>query len=396
MPCCAQSWSDPFPEACRGGAVTIGNFDGVHVGHQALLAEAVRQARICHGPAVAVCFDPHPLEILRPEIFDPVLTTPTDRALLLEERGADQVILLRTTREMLNLRAAAFFQEVIVQRLDARALVEGENFGFGQGREGNVKTLAELCRQAGLSLTIVPPVLYLGKPVSSSRVRRALLAGDVRTAAAMLGRPYRLRGRVGTGQQRGKLLGVPTANLAEIATLVPGDGVYAVRVGLPDGASWPGAANIGPNPTFGEQARKVEVHLIGFSGDLVGHALAVEFVERLRDTRAFANKEELVEQLQRDIARALALSGGSEPAAGASGGLTPLAQVALVLEREMRPLLGMEGLAIEVVGLEDGVARLRLEGACTGCPSSIMAMMMFLEQELRKRIPDVEYVQIVP
>jgi riboflavin kinase/FMN adenylyltransferase len=149
----------------------------------------------------------------------------------------------------------------------------------------------------------VPPVEVGGKPVSSSRVRNALLGGAVREAAELMARPYRLRGTVGTGQRRGRTLGFPTANLETLETLCPGNGVYAVRVRV-NKQRWPGAANIGPNPTFGEQARKVEVHLIGFSGELVGQTLALDFVERLRDTRPFANVSELVEQLRRDVEQA--------------------------------------------------------------------------------------------
>ncbi len=296
-------WDQVYPALCRGGAVTIGNFDGVHRGHAALVAEVRRQAHAVSGPAVALTFDPHPLQLLRPEHFQPVLTTAAGRAELLQACGADHVILLRTTPALLRLSAAEFFHEVIQTHLAARVLVEGPNFGFGRNREGNIETLATLCRQSGLDLVVVPPVLFNGKPVSSSRVRNALLQGAVREAANLINRPYRLRGTVGTGQQRGRTIGFPTANLEQVETLVPGDGVYAVRVRLGD-AIWPGAANIGPNPTFGEQLRKVEVHVIGFEGDIVGQVLDVDFLERLRDTRPFASVAELVEQLRRDVERA--------------------------------------------------------------------------------------------
>jgi len=181
--------------------------------------------------------------------------------------------------------------------------VEGTNFGFGRGRSGNVATLAELCRGAGLPLTVVQPVLIDSEPVSSSRVRGDLQRGAVEAAAACLGRPYRLIGTVGTGQRRGAKLGFPTANLEQTETLIPGDGVYAVRVQR-RAESWAGAANIGPNPTFGENARKVEVHLIGFQGDLYGQILAIDFIGRLRDTRPFGGVNELIAQLRTDIERA--------------------------------------------------------------------------------------------
>jgi riboflavin kinase/FMN adenylyltransferase len=294
------AWNETPPASSRGGAVAVGNFDGVHRGHAALLAGLRRQARAVGGPAVALTFDPHPLQILRPEQFQPMLTTAADRAELIQACGADHVFLLKTTPVLLQLSAAEFFGQVLRERLGARALVEGANFGFGRNREGTIETLDALCREAKISLTIVPPVLADGKPVSSSRVRKALERGAVREAAGFLNRPYFVRGIVGKGRQRGSTLGFPTANLEHIETLLPADGVYAVRVHRgPE--SWPGAANLGPNPTFGEQVRKVEVHLIGFQGDLLGQSLRIDFLERLRDTRPFAGVDDLVAQLRRDI-----------------------------------------------------------------------------------------------
>jgi riboflavin kinase/FMN adenylyltransferase len=342
MPLHVLNWSEPYPESCRGGVVTIGNFDGVHLGHHSLLAEARLLADRLGGPVVALSFDPHPLQLLRPESFEPLLATPQDRAALLHQHGAEQVIFLRTSEHMLRLPARTFFDQVVRDRLDARAVVEGSNFRFGRGREGDAETLAQYCRQTGLRMTIVPPVDYEGKPVSSSRVRRILLAGDVCAAAAMLGRPHRLRGIVRTGQQRGATLGFPTANLEAIPTLIPGNGVYAAWVSLeapeivrqneqpeerkgaqfhsPDlsiSASgplsrYPGAVNIGPNPTFGEDARKVEVHLLDWNGDLINRNLTLDFLERLRDTQAFASKDQLIEQLQRDVASVRAFCARSE------------------------------------------------------------------------------------
>ena len=301
-------WDATPPDACRGGAVSIGNFDGVHRGHAALLSELRRQATDIGGPAVALTFDPHPVELLRPEQTPPRLCTPQERARLLQVSGADEVLVLRATRQLLTLSAEEFFQQVIRQRLDAHALVEGNNFGFGRGRGGDVHTLAQLCQPAGIRLSVVPPVIVEGVEVSSSRIRAVLMRGAIGEATSLLGHAYRLFGRVGTGQRRGQKLGFPTANLESIQTLIPGDGVYAVRV-LHQEKIWPGAANIGPNPTFGEHARKVEVHLIGFQGDLYGSSLATEFVERLRETRPFGSVTELIEQLRRDIEQAQRLAG---------------------------------------------------------------------------------------
>jgi riboflavin kinase / FMN adenylyltransferase len=296
-------WNAMPPGDCRRGAVSIGNFDGVHRGHAALLAEVRRQADAFGGPAVALTFEPHPIELLRPELAPPRLTTTEDRSQLLLKLGADCVLVLRATHDLLALRAKEFFAEMVQKRLQARALVEGTKFGFGRGREGDVGTLAQLCEPAGIGLTVVPPVLLDGVEVSSSRVRAALTTGNVREAASLLGRPYRLHGIVGEGQRRGQKLGFPTANLEQMHTLIPGDGVYAVRIAH-QGMKWPGAANLGPNPTFGENARKVEIHLIGFQGDLYGKPLAVDFIERMRDTRPFKEVADLIEQLRRDIDQA--------------------------------------------------------------------------------------------
>jgi riboflavin kinase / FMN adenylyltransferase len=301
------TWNEAFPRSCHGGAVAVGKFDGVHLGHGALVGEAAALARRLGGPAVIVTFDPHPLALLRPEQPLSLLTTPQDRADLLHRLGADHVLTLRTTHELLNLPATAFFEQVLRGRLGARGLVEGPNFRFGRGREGDVELLRRLCAESGATLAIVPPVVIGGAETSSGRVRAALLSGDVRAAARLLGRPYLLRGVVGTGRRVGGTIGFPTANLERVSTVIPADGVYAAFVRLPDGAVWPAAVNVGGNPTFGEHARKIEAHLLDFSGDLYGQDLAIEFIERLRETRPFNGVEELTEQLHRDVGRARAV-----------------------------------------------------------------------------------------
>jgi riboflavin kinase / FMN adenylyltransferase len=297
------SWNQGFPEACRGGALTIGNFDGVHRGHQALLAELRRQAEELHGPAVAMTFDPPPTQLLRPGSTPAALTTVADRAELMRQCGADRVLILTTTLELLQLTARTFFERVIRDGIAPRTLVPGFNFAFGRGREGTVDLLRAMCQEAGLGFVLVPPLQWQGQVVSSSRIRDALLGADVALAAESLGRPYRLHGRVVVGQRRGQTLGFPTANLEEVPTVVPGNGVYAVRVHTA-GRVWGGAANIGPNPTFLEKQRKLEVHLLDFHGDLYGAELTVDFIARLRDTRKFAGVAELVEQLRHDVAAA--------------------------------------------------------------------------------------------
>ena len=296
----------PMPEACRGGVLSIGNFDGVHLGHQALLAETASQGRAAHCPSIAVTFDPHPATLLRPDRAGPFLTTIADRTALLQQYGVDHVLILQTSSTLLQLTATEFFERVVVGMLQARALVEGFNFGFGRDRAGTIELLKELCTKHQVKLTMMEPQVLHGQPVSSSRVRAELQAGNVDVVRELLDRPYRIAGIVGTGQKRGATLGFPTANLNLVPTLLPGDGVYAVRA-IHEGKTWPAAANIGPNPTFGENARKVEVHLIGFTGELYDRSLAVEFVKKIRDTRPFASVQELVAQINKDVATAQAV-----------------------------------------------------------------------------------------
>lgn len=296
-------WHEYPPAGFAGGAVTVGNFDGVHRGHAALVRAARERAAAVGGPAVAVTFDPPPHEVLHANTHRPPLTDIPGRAELLLAAGADRVVVLKTSAALLALSAEAFFEDVLVRQLGARAVVEGFNFRFGRGRAGTNDALRALCRAAGLGFTEVPELTFDGAAVSSSRVRAALLVGDVARAADLLGRPYRIAGTVVTGAKRGRTIGFPTANLGDVPTLLPANGVYAVRATV-GGATWPAAANVGPNPTFGDDARKIEVHLLGFSGDVYGRPMAVEFAARLRDTRPFGGVAELTAQLQRDIAAA--------------------------------------------------------------------------------------------
>lgn len=316
-------WNQPAPDPCRGAVLSIGNFDGVHRGHLALLARLKALGQSLKAPTAAMTFDPHPLQLLAPERFEPVLTTLEERCRRIQAAGVDHVVVLQTEPELLMLSARQFFQQVIVENLRGRGLVEGPNFGFGRGREGNVELLACFCKENGLHFEVVQPLHIDSVMVSSSRIRQALQTGDVATANRWLGRHYGIEGVVGTGQRRGQRLGFPTANLSEVPTLIPGDGVYAVRAWECDSVRapalshaptlspfWPAAANLGPNPTFGEQARKVEVHLIGFQGDLYGRTLRVEFLARLRDTRRFDSVDGLLNQLRKDVERAQMICDG--------------------------------------------------------------------------------------
>jgi riboflavin kinase/FMN adenylyltransferase len=297
-------WAQHPPPAFTGGAVTVGNFDGVHRGHQTLIAAARQWAGRVGGPTVAVTFDPPPHRVLFPDSpVRPPLTTLPDRAALLHAAGADHVVIVTTSAALLSLSPEAFFEDVLVRQLGAKAVVEGHDFRFGRGRGGDTALLQSLCTAAGRGFEAVTPFELAGEVVSSSRVRSSIVAGDVAHAAELLNRPYRITGTVVTGAKRGRTIGFPTANLADVPTVLPGNGVYAARAEV-DGKSYPAAANVGPNPTFGDDARKIEVHLIGFTGDVYGKDLGVEFVARLRDTRPFAGIGELTEQLKRDVADA--------------------------------------------------------------------------------------------
>ncbi|MCE9527516.1 MAG: bifunctional riboflavin kinase/FAD synthetase [Planctomycetales bacterium] len=292
-----------FPSSLRGGAVAIGNFDGVHRGHARIVERLRARAKEVGGPAIVFTFDPHPVRLLRPEHAPPPLTWTDRKAELLSQLGVDAMIAYPTDEALLALSPHEFFSRIVGESLAAKAMVEGPNFYFGHNRTGTVEVLRGLCGEAAISLEIVDPLTVSGEFVSSSRVRKLIQAGDVASAADLLTQPYRIRGMITHGAGRGAKLGFPTANLDAIDTLLPGLGVYAGRAILP-GKTWPAAINLGPNPTFGEQAVKVEVHLIGFAGSLYGQPMEVDFLARLRDIRRFGGIDELKAQLDSDIAAA--------------------------------------------------------------------------------------------
>ncbi len=290
-----------LPVTSKGGAVAIGNFDGVHRGHVRIIERLLERAREVAGPAIVFTFDPHPVRILRPEQCPPPLTWTERKAELLAEQGVDRIIAYPTDERLLGLSAEQFFQQIVCDALNARAMVEGPNFFFGHDRQGNIELLQRLTTAAGISLDVVEPYQQEGTLVSSSCIRELVALGNVAQAARMLSAPYRIRGMVAHGAGRGVRLGYPTANLEAVDTLLPKMGVYAGRAWL-DGTSFAAAISLGPNPTFGEKLLKVEVHLIDFEGALYGQPLEVEFLKRLRDIETFASQDALVEQLRHDIA----------------------------------------------------------------------------------------------
>ncbi|MCR4411757.1 MAG: bifunctional riboflavin kinase/FAD synthetase [Thermoguttaceae bacterium] len=294
---------DNLPDSSRRGAVTIGNFDGVHRGHARIVERLVAKARQFGGPAVVFTFDPHPVRLLRPDKAPPPLTWTDRKADLLAELGIDALIACPTDFQFLQQSAREFFDRVIRDALQARAVVEGANFFFGRDRSGNVQRLREYCAEAGMALEVVEPVVLDGEVVSSSRIRTLVAQGHVEAARRLLTQPYRIRGRVVRGAGRGRQLGFPTANLDRVGTLLPAEGIYAGRVPL-DGAVLPAAISLGPNPTFGEGALKVEVHLLDYTGWLYDRELEVDFLARLRDIQRYESVEQLLRQMDRDIAAA--------------------------------------------------------------------------------------------
>ena len=300
-------------------AVTVGNFDGVHLGHAAIVARLLEAGRRLGLPTAALTFDPHPARILRPDAAPAALSTPDRRAGLLLDLGVDAVLVQPVDRAFLALPAAAFYREVLRGAVGAAAIVEGPDFRFGADRQGDLALLESLAAGDGAEVITVAPLERGGEPVSSSRIRRLISAGEIEAARGLLTAPYRVDGLVVHGQARGRTLGFPTANLEGIATLLPAAGVYA---GLayppapPAGAGgkppspYPAAIHIGPNVTFGAMGVTVEVHLIGFDGDLYGQRLDVDFLARLRDTRRFESLDDLKAQLATDVARAAAIGAG--------------------------------------------------------------------------------------
>lgn len=292
---------DEFPDALRGAAVSVGNFDGVHLGHARLVETLVAEARRLGGPAVVLTFEPHPAALLRPDRTPPSLSWIERKAELLGQLGADAIVAYPTDAALLGLDAREFFEQIILGRFAGRAMVEGPNFFFGHDRSGDVALLGRLCDEASVVLKIAEPVVVDGAIVSSSRIRQCVARGDIDQARRMLTQPYRIRGLVARGVGRGVTLGFPTANLEQIDTLLPAEGIYAGRAWV-NGEPWPAAVHIGPNRTFDENHTKVEAYLLGFSGDLYGRPVEVDFLARLRDIVRFETSERLIAQMNQDVA----------------------------------------------------------------------------------------------
>jgi riboflavin kinase / FMN adenylyltransferase len=302
-----------IPRDGRGTVVTVGTFDGVHRGHRAVLAEIAARARATGRRSVLATFHPHPLRVVRPEAAPPLLSTPAEKKELLAESGLDYAVFIPFTPTLQRYPARRFVEEILVGRLAMTELVIGYDHGFGKGREGDVETLRELGLDLGFAVDVVGPVRAGEEPISSTRIRRALAAGNVAAAARGLGRPYSARGLVVHGAGRGRELGFPTANLrvGEPDKMLPLEGIYAVY-GWIGSERVPGLVHLGPRPTFEGLPPSLELHLLDWTGDLYGREVRIDFCRRLRGVHAYPTAAALVEQMHRDAAAGRAALAGTD------------------------------------------------------------------------------------
>ncbi len=312
----APSWKNlDLPAHAQGAIISIGNFDGVHQGHKNLIrqmktaGETISQAP---APIVAITFYPHPLLILKPGVNLSFLSTLEQKKKLLHAAGADFVAVLKTDDGLLELQAEEFFEKIIVEAFKAQGIVEGSDFHFGKNRTGNINLLKELCLTRNILGTVAAPFLMDNELVSSSRIRKAIQSGDMLQAKKLLGRCYSIEGKVMPGAKRGRTIGFPTANLENIQTLLPMNGVYAAYCTIGN-KTYATAVNIGPNPTFSETSQKVEAHLLEFDGDLYDHILEINFLEKIRPVKTFVDKNALVQQLEMDIKQTRNIAFANKP-----------------------------------------------------------------------------------
>jgi len=304
----------PLPIA----VVTIGNFDGVHLGHQALFRKVIAEARLRDGKAVAITFEPHPIRVLKQNGQPPLITMYERKIELIARTGIDVLICIQFTPEFAALSPQAFVLDLLVGRIGMKAIVVGEDYTFGRNREGNLALLQAYAQQFDFKVYTVGEIQTshgIAQRISSTKIRDLIMEGDVDIARTLLGRNYQIRGDVITGRNRGgRQLGFPTANIRMQNELCPKTGIYAVTVDC-ENSSYPGVANIGYSPTFDDHVFTIEVHLMDFSGDLYGKHLRVNFVKRLRDEKRFGTLSELSAQIKQDVADARKILAGCESAA---------------------------------------------------------------------------------
>lgn len=291
----------PGQAVTRGSVVSIGNFDGVHLGHQSIVSHALQEASVLGMTMAVLTFEPHPSEVLAPKQKRMRLASPARKVALLGELGVELLLSQHVDLELLSLSADDFCFHVLAQSLSARAVVVGENFRFGRGRRGDIASLTRCGQELGFEVHVSALVQISGEAVSSTRVRQQLLAGEVKVARELLGRPHELSGVVVRGHGKGRSLGFPTINLAPVETLLPHSGIYAALCRLSGEPSLlPAAVYIGNRPTLGH-GETVEAHLIGASGDLYGRSASLLFIERVRAEQRFTSEAELRTQMAKDI-----------------------------------------------------------------------------------------------
>jgi riboflavin kinase/FMN adenylyltransferase len=295
---------DNIHNSLNNPALTIGNFDGVHLGHQALYRRVKDWAGRLHGEAVVITFDPHPVKVLFPNNELPFITSHPRKMELIAACGIDTTIVIPFEKRFAEISARDFVEHILVGKIGVRAIVVGSDYRFGRKREGDIDYLRRLGAEFDFTVDVVPPIEIDGLPVSSTKVRQLVKEGDVQIARRLLGRPYEVTGRVVRGRDRGgRLLGYPTANVRVNDKACPKNGVYAVET-LVGGKLHGGAANLGYNPTFADNEFSVEVHLFDFAHDIYGEEITVRFVQRLRDEKRFSSVEELKAQIHQDVAAA--------------------------------------------------------------------------------------------
>jgi riboflavin kinase/FMN adenylyltransferase len=291
-------------EIARPAVLTLGVFDGLHLGHQLIISRVVERARAVGAVPTVITFDPHPRAVLHPESAPPLLQTLDQKVEAFGVLGVEQVIVVRFTREFAGVRADEFLRDVVHERLQAKEVYLGRGFAFGRGREGNIDLLRRVSRELGFDADEVPEVRLRGQRISSSRIRELLAGGSVNLARRMLGRPYGVEGRVVRGAERGRTIGFPTANLRPDNRVIPRVGVY-VTATLIGGVWRRSVTNVGVRPTFEKEAEpSIETYVMDWGGDLYGDVVRVRFLHRLRDERRFSSVEELKRQIDFDVARA--------------------------------------------------------------------------------------------
>ena len=298
-----------IPDNLKGSIVALGNFDGFHLGHQAVVGRAIQRGFHERRPVIVATFDPHPVRFFKPELAPFRLTTLDQRERLFANAGADAMLVFQFGPALAAMDALEFIDEVLAKRLGAAGVVTGDDFTFGKGRTGDAQLLGSLGAQHGIVAEAVAQVLIEGVRVSSGRIREALVAGDTGTATRLLSRDYAFEGIVEKGDARGRELGYPTANMLLGDYQRPRYGIYAVRVTLDDGSEHPGVANLGIRPTFDPPKELLETHLFDFAGDLYGRTIEVSLHAFIREERKFATIDDLIAEMQTDEAEARRLLG---------------------------------------------------------------------------------------